>query len=322
MTPSPFAPHFFGHPRMHYVDEGQGPPVVFVHGNPTWSYYFRTLIAALSGVAMAGGSGGRGRLGDPGSSTPTGRGLKADPGHPTTTHRPTFRCVAPDHIGCGLSDKPADYPYRLQNRIDDLERLLANLVPRGPVDLVLHDWGGMIGMGWAVRHPKRVRRLVLLNTAAFFQPAGKPLPWQIRVVRDTFLGPLLVRGLNLFSLGLVSSCVARPLPAEARRAYLEPHRTWASRLSVLRFVQDIPQTPADPSYALAKEIEAGVGLFKDTPTLICWGMRDFVFDADFLAEWQRRLPGAEVHRFEDAHHLVLEDAGELIVPLVRRFLGG
>jgi len=273
---------FFGSPRMHYVDEGQGPPVVFVHGNPTWSYYFRSLVADL---------------------------------------RADHRCIAPDHIGCGLSDKPKEYGYRLRDRIDDLERLLAHLVPSGPIDLVLHDWGGMIGMGWAVRHPERVRRLVLLNTAAFFQPGGKSLPWQIRIVRDTFLGPLLVQGLNLFSLGLVWTCVTRPLSPEARRAYLAPHRTWADRLSVLRFVQDIPQKPGDPSYALAKEIEAGLDLFRQTPALLCWGMRDFVFDGDFLAEWQRRLPLAEVHRFEDAHHLVLEDAGERIIPLVRRFLG-
>jgi haloalkane dehalogenase len=229
---------------MHYVDEGHGEPVVMVHGNPTWSFYFRSLTAGL---------------------------------------RDTHRCIAPDHIGCGLSDKPPGYGYRLRDRIDDLERLLEHLIPEGPVNLVLHDWGGMIGMGWAVKRPQRIKRLVILNTAAFFQPAGKRLPWQIRVIRDTFLGPFLVRGLNLFVRGLVSSCVVRKLAPEVRAAYLSPHDSWANRLSVLRFVQDIPQRPGDESYALAKEIEAGLGLFRETPALICWGMRDFVFDADFLA---------------------------------------
>jgi haloalkane dehalogenase len=268
---------------MHYVDEGSGPPAVFVHGNPTWSYFFRSLITGLRG---------------------------------------SHRCIAPDHIGCGLSDKPPGnlYGYRLRDRIDDLERLLGHLAPDGLVDLVLHDWGGMIGMGWALRNAHRVRKILLLNTAAFFQPGGQPLPWQIRIVRDTPLGPLLAQGMNLFLLGLVEFCSARPLPPEVRRAYLAPHRTWASRLSILRFVQDIPQKPGDPSYDLAREIEAGLQAFRGTPMLICWGMRDFVFDAGFLAEWQRRFPHAEVHKMQDAHHLVLEDAAERIVPLAQRFL--
>jgi haloalkane dehalogenase len=286
---SPFERHYYlvaPGLRMFYVLEGTlGDPVVFVHGNPTWSYFFRSLIADL---------------------------------------RDSHVCIAPDHIGCGLSDKPPDseYDYTLKDRIDDLDRLLRHLVPAGPVNLVVHDWGGMIGMGWAVRYPERVKRLVILNTAAFMQREGKPLPWQIWVVRDTFLGPLLVQGLNAFSRGLVTFCAKKTLPREVREMYLAPYDSWSHRLAVLKFVQDIPQKPGDTSYALAKEIEAGLEQFRDTPALICWGMRDFVFDADFLADWQRRLPKAEVHRFEDAHHLVLEDAGERIVPLVRRFLGG
>jgi haloalkane dehalogenase len=254
-----------------------------VHGNPTWSFFFRDLI----------------------------RDLARD-----------HRVIAPDHIGCGLSDKPDDsrYSYRLQQRVDDLDALVQRLELPERLTLVLHDWGGMIGLAWASRHPQRVARLVLFNTAGFGLPAGKKLPWQLGLIRNTPLGPLLVRGLNAFCLGLVHTCVVRPLAPEVRSGYLFPYRSWNDRRAVLRFVQDIPVRPKDPGYDLVQGVDAGLGRFRDVPTLICWGERDFVFDRDFLAGWQQRLPGAEVHRFADAGHLVLEDAGERIVPLVRDFL--
>jgi haloalkane dehalogenase len=268
--------------RCHYVDAGEGDPVVMVHGNPTWSFFFRSLIAGL---------------------------------------RDRYRVVAPDHVGCGLSDKPGDdrYSYRLQRRVDDLDTLLEHLGIRDRVTLVLHDWGGMIGMAWASRHPERLARLVVLNTAAFWA-RGKKLPWQLRLIRNTPLGPLLVRGLNLFSEGLVRFCVARALTGEVRAGYLAPYRTWHDRIAVLRFIQDIPLEPGDPSYDLVKSVEEGLSRFRDLPMLICWGARDFVFDDDFQAGWRQRFPGAEVHRFADAHHLVLEDKGPRITSLVRDFL--
>jgi pimeloyl-ACP methyl ester carboxylesterase len=269
--------------RLHYIDEGQGEPVVMVHGNPTWSFYFRSLVAGL---------------------------------------RDRYRVVAPDHIGCGLSDKPPEdrYRYRLEQRADDLEALLDHLGQRERLTLVLHDWGGMIGMAYANRHPERIARLVILNTAAFLLPEGKKLPWQLWLVRNTPLGPLLVRGLNAFSRGAVRYCVTRPMPPDVRAAYLKPYGSWKDRLAVLRFVQDIPLAPGDPSYELVRSVQDGLGRFEKTPMLICWGAKDFVFDVHFLAEWQRRFPAALVHQFADAGHLVLEDAGDRILPLVRDFL--
>lgn len=280
----PFASRFLdvgGH-RCHVIDEGAGAPLVMVHGNPTWSFYFRDLLREF---------------------------------------RLTHRVIAWDHIGCGLSDRPTDaeYPYRLQRRVEDMAALLDQLGVRERITLVLHDWGGMIGMAWASRHPERVRRLVLLNTAAFGLPPGKRLPWQLGIVRNTPLGPLLVRGLNAFSLGLLATGVVRPLAAAVRQGYLFPYRSWSDRRAVLRFVQDIPLAPDDPGYDLVRQVDAGLDRFRQTPTLICWGGRDFVFDDAFLAGWRERLPDAEVHRFADAGHLVLEDAGERIIPLMHSF---
>jgi haloalkane dehalogenase len=270
--------------QLHCLDEGRGPPVVMLHGNPTWSFYYRNLVLALRG---------------------------------------SHRAIVPDHIGCGLSEKPAAkrYPYTLERRVADLERVVEQLRIIDPVTLIVHDWGGMIGLTWAVRHPERIARLVILNTAAFHLPAGKPLPWQLRVIRNTPLGPLLVRGFNAFCRGAVRTCCTRrPMPEAVRRGYLLPYDSWANRVAVLRFVQDIPLGPSDPGYDLVTTTQEGLQRLREVPMLICWGMRDFVFDAHFLAEWERRFPRAEVHRFADAGHYVLEDAAEDIIPLVQRFV--
>ncbi len=269
--------------RMHYLDEGEGPPVVMVHGNPTWSYYYRHLVLALRG---------------------------------------SHRVVVPDHVGCGLSDKPREdaYPYRLERRIEDLERLIDHADLGEKVTLVVHDWGGMIGMAWAARHAGRVERLVILNTAGFHLPAGKRMPLSLRLSRSV-VGAFLVRGLNLFCRGALRYCVTqRRLTAGERRAYLAPYDSWDHRLAVQRFIQDIPLRPADPGYDIVSEVQAGLEQFRDTPTLLLWGMRDFVFDPGYLAEWERRMPHARVHRYEGAGHYVLEDARDDVRSLVEAFV--
>jgi cis-3-alkyl-4-acyloxetan-2-one decarboxylase len=269
--------------RLHYLDEGSGDPVVMLHGNPTWSFYYRNLVLALRG---------------------------------------DYRTIVPDHIGCGFSEKPdaALYPYTLERRVADLDELLERVGVRGNVTLVLHDWGGMIGMAWAHRRPEQVKRLVVLNTAAFHLPAGKRLPWPLRLCRAPVIGPLLVRGLNVFSRAAARWCVTRPMPKEVRAGYLAPYDTWRNRVAVLRFVQDIPLRPGDRGYDLVSAVQEDLHNFRSLPMLICWGEKDFVFDRRFLDEWRRRFPDAEVHAFADAGHFVLEDAGGEVIPLVRDFL--
>jgi haloalkane dehalogenase len=281
----PFQSRFFdrGGLKLHYIDEGSGEPVVMVHGNPSWSLYYRELAKALRG---------------------------------------SHRVVALDHIGMGLSDKPGDeaYEYTLKSRVDDLEALLEERGLKGGLTLVLHDWGGMIGMAYACRHPERVKRLVILNTAAFLLPQGRSLPWALRLSR-TPLGAFLIRGFNAFSLAATYvGCLRRPMSGELRRAYVAPYDSWANRIATLRFVQDIPLRSGDKAYALVREVEESLHRLSEVPMLLCWGGKDFVFDAHFLAEWRRRFPKAEVHFFPEAGHYVLEDAAEEIIPLVRFFL--
>lgn len=271
--------------RLHYVDAGRGPPVVMVHGNPTSSFYFRALVDALA---------------------------------------PDHRCLALDHVGCGRSDTPDEsrYDYTLARRVEDLTAWLAAVAPEGPVTLVVHDWGGMIGLAWAVRHPARIARLVLMNTAGFALPPGARLPWPLRLARSP-LGPLLVRGLNAFVLGtLAIGTRRRTLDRAEREAYLRPHDSWARRIATLRFVQDIPLHEGDRAMPVVREVEAGLARLARVPALVLWGLDDPVFDARFLARWRQLLPRARVHAWEDVGHLVLEDAPDRAVPLVRAFLTG
>lgn len=269
--------------RLHYIDEGRGEPLVFVHGNPSWSFLFRNLVKDL---------------------------------------RATHRCVALDHIGMGLSDKPGDdrYEYTLESRVKDLEALLAHLGLTDGLTFVLHDWGGMIGLAAAVRDPRRVKRLVLMNTAGFLLPPGGLLPWQLKLARGP-LGAVLVRGFNAFAEGAARTCVTKaPLPREVRALFTAPYDSPANRISTHRFVQDIPLAPGDRAWAMAKATQDGLDTLKSVPKLICWGEKDFVFDARFLAEWRRRCPEARVHAFPDAGHYVLEDEAPAVLALVKSFL--
>ncbi len=263
---------------LSYLDEGppDAPPMLMVHGNPTWSFYYRELVRTFAGP---------------------------------------FRCVVPDHIGHGLSDKPQRWDYTLARHVDNLEQLCDSLVLRD-VTLVVHDWGGAIGMGWAVRHPERVRRLVVLNTAAF---RSQRIPPSIDLCRVPYLGDLLIRGLNGFARAAQVRAVARYLPDDVRRGYLGPYGSWADRVGHLRFVQDIPMHSRIPSWEPICRIEQALHLLREKPMLICWGGRDFCFDDTFLEEWRRRFPAAEVHRFADAGHYVLEDAGPEVIARMQAF---
>ncbi len=282
----PFKRNFInsnGH-QYHYVNEGKGSPVVMVHGNPSWSFYYRNLVTALS---------------------------------------ENHQCIVPDHIGCGLSDKPDDegYDYTLANRIDDLEALLEHLEVKENITLVVHDWGGMIGMGYAARYPERIKRLVILNTGAFHLPKAKKLPPALWLGRNSIIGTALVRGFNAFSgIASIIGVKRKPMAKDIRKAYVAPFNSWKKRISTLRFIQDIPLKPGDRNYQLVSDIADNLEKFKQVPMLICWGLKDFVFDKHFLDQWLQRFPDAKVHAFDDCGHYILEDASDEVVPLVRQFL--
>ena len=270
---------------MSYLDEGprDGEVVVMLHGNPSWSFYWRKLVLGL---------------------------------------RDRYRCIVPDHVGMGLSDKPADaqYRYTLQSRIDDVETLLDHLGITGDVTLAVHDWGGGIGFGWGVKHSARIRRLIVTNTGSFPLPASKPLPKSLKFGRDSGLGTLLIRGLNAFSSVASFVGVEKKMPADVRRAYVGPYDSWANRIATSRFVQDIPLGEGDAAWPLVQAMGRKLPEYANRPVFIAWGLRDFVFDKHFLKGFTDVLPDAQVHAFEDAGHYVLEDKADALVPKMRAFL--
>ncbi|WP_376689828.1 alpha/beta fold hydrolase [Wenzhouxiangella sp. EGI_FJ10409] len=285
----PFESHYHlqsaGH-RMHYVDEGplEGQPVVMVHGNPTWSFYYRNVITALKGDC---------------------------------------RCLALDHVGMGLSDRPDEsvYDYTMASRVADLGHWLDEVEPEREIDLVVHDWGGAIAMAWAVQNPERVRRIVLLNTWAFTIPEDESLPMALKFAR-TGLGGFLVNRFNAFSGLAVKMATTGKLERQVAQGLTAPYRDGPkSRLATLRFVQDIPLKASDKAWPVLAETEKHLDRLADKPIKFIWGGKDFVFDDRVLDIWRKTWPQAEIEYLENAGHYVLEDAPERVVAGIRQFLG-
>lgn len=266
---------------MHFLDEGprDAPVLLMMHGNPTWSFYYRNLVRAFED---------------------------------------RFRCVVPDHVGCGLSDKPQNYDYTLQRRIDDVERLVEHLeIDR--FTIVIHDWGGAIGMGLCARRPDALERLVIFNTAAF---RDSKIPFSINICKIPGFGELAVKGLNGFVLTAQIRAIydRSNLAGSIREAYLAPYDSWDNRVAIHAFVKDIPMSPSHPSWETLGEVEDALGQFADRPALIVWGDDDFCFDAHFRRRWEALFPDAEVHALHDASHFVLEDATDRIIEWMSNFL--
>ena len=265
----------------HYLDEGPADAdevLLFVHGNPTWSFHWRSLIEA---------------------------------------NRQRYRCIAPDHLGCGFSDLQPR-PLRLADHIEHLCRLVQELDLRR-VTLVAQDWGGAIGLGTLLRQTDRFQRSVLLNTGAF-----KPwfIPWRIRVCRWPLFGQLALQGANGFSRASLRMTLSRRqrLDPAVEAAYLAPYHDWQSRAAVYQFVKDIPLAPSHPTWETLAKIEAGLSSLSELPALLVWGMQDWCFTPECLEKFCHYWPQAEAHRITDAGHWVLEDATEDVVSTVADFL--
>ncbi|OAM91183.1 alpha/beta hydrolase [Termitidicoccus mucosus] len=282
----PFEPRAHTTPRgarMSYLDEGPRDTteaVLMLHGNPTWSFFYRDLIRDLA---------------------------------------PAHRCIAPDHIGMGLSEKPENYPYTLATRIADIEALV-DALGLTRIHLVVHDWGGAIGFGLATRRPGLVGRIAIMNTAAF---PDTHIPGRIALCRGGRLGKFIVRGLNGFAGPATWMAMhRRRLTRDEKRGYLYPYRSWANRVAVHQFVRDIPLEIDHPSRPVLEDIEEKLPLLAgpEHPKLLIWGKRDFCFNKHFLKRWRKIYPDALIVRFKDAGHYLLDDGGEEVRVRIATFL--
>ena len=289
----PFESHFLTLAdglRCHYVDEPHDvvtphnvdqspdrPVLLMVHGNPTWSYFWRHVI---------------------------------------TQFRDRFRCIAIDHIGCGLSDKPdeEEYPFTLQRRIDDLVQLIEHLDLK-QITLIVHDWGGAIGFGCAINKPERIKKIIVLNTAAFFD---KKIPKRINICRGIF-SKFLIQKLNLFAIAATFMSTTKKLSKEIRKKYLEPYKTYESRIGIRTFVQDIPMEAEHRTRYLLDYMEEKLRSIS-ARILILWGAKDFCFTEHFYNKFREIFPYAKARLFKNAGHYILEDECDEIIKEIEEFI--
>lgn len=283
----PFPSHFAtvdGH-SMHYLDEGfdpskpEKPVVLLLHGNPTWCFYYRNLIARL----------------------------KKD-----------YRVIAPDYIGCGLSDHPGDRLFRASDRIEQLSEFVTKIGLKR-FSLIMHDWGGPIGTGLAVRDPERIEKLVYLNTTLTETEA---LPTIIKMAASPISGKLLTKYTSRFLKITTGWGVCKKLSREVRKGYYYPYRTAARRTAIWGFVADIPFDSTHPSYAEMLKLAEDIPSLKDVPVQIIWGLKDMCFHREMLNKVAGHFPQAEILEIAEASHLVLEDAPELVGKTIEDFLQG
>jgi cis-3-alkyl-4-acyloxetan-2-one decarboxylase len=278
----PFEPRRFATAagEMSYLDEGprSDEAVVMVHGNPTWSFFYRDVVRAISG---------------------------------------RMRCIVPDHLGCGLSDKPQNWSYELPDHIANLRALLQSLDLKR-IHLVVHDWGGPIGLGAILPEPAKLGRVVILNTAAF---AGTVVPLRIRLCRAPMLGELIVRGGNGFAWPATWMAVSKPLLRDVKRGFLFPYDSWANRIATHRFVVDIPSGKGTRSDEALAEVESRLPVLRERKVAILWGADDFCFNQHYFNRWGDLLPGAEARLLEGVGHYLIEDAPDEVVRGIERHLG-
>ena len=266
--------------RLHYVEEGEGDPVLLLHGNPTWSYLYRRFLPPIA-------EGG-------------------------------FRAVAPDHMGFGRSDRPTDHRrYRLRSHVDNLVAFI-DALDLDRLTIVMQDWGGPIGFGAAVERPERVARLVVMNTWLMVLPPGIPMPFHQPFLQKG-LGEMLALGGNLFVeamfAGMRPETVA-PLLADAYRA---PFPDYYSRVPILAFARDIPIGDDHPTAPYMAELGRKASEL-EVPTLLVWAMDDRVIGPAMLGAWRGVYPHAEVLELPDARHYLQEDEPEAITSRIVQFL--
>lgn len=288
----PFASHYFqtAAGRMHYVDEGSGEVVVMLHGNPAWSFLYRKLIKKLAPL--------------PTPLPQAGEGV-------------SYRCIAPDHIGFGLSDKPFDWSYLPEEHAKNLEALIEHLGLKD-ITLVVNDWGGPIGMHYAVNHPHNVKRLVVLNTWAW--PVDDDFHYvSFSAMMGGPIGRFLIRRFNFFvtSFMRVAFGDKRKLEEHAHQHYKAALPTAESRKGCHVFPkQIIASTP------WLAQLWSKIGTLKDKPTLFVWGMKDVAFRNKELQQWQRALPDSRTVELPTVGHFVPEEAPEELGKAVTEFLAG
>ncbi|MBD3227884.1 MAG: alpha/beta fold hydrolase [Candidatus Lokiarchaeota archaeon] len=280
----PFKPHFkkINGFNMHYVDEGNGEPIVLLHGEPTWGYLYRKFITHFSN---------------------------------------TNRVIVPDHMGFGKSDVPEDKRYVLKEHVDNLTKLLLELELEN-ITLVMQDWGGPIGFGFATEHPDRIKRLVIMNTSVGVAKENRRLWFESMVENGTY--EQLMGNMKLFipqiMFGFFEKKISREEKKLLKKAYVAPFPNKKYCLGAKAFPLDIPKGKNHPSSEIMQKIRDRLNLLKDKQKILIWGMKDRIFPPKIINVWLKIYPNIEIHRINDASHFLQEDAPEEVISIITNFI--
>ncbi|SHK33064.1 alpha/beta fold hydrolase [Desulforamulus aeronauticus] len=275
--------------QLHYLDEGAGEPLLFLHGNPTWCYMYRNVIGQLC---------------------------------------QQHRCIALDFLGFGLSEKPTHADYSLPKQVTRLALFIEQLDLRN-ITLCVHDIGGIVGLAWAAEHKDVVKRLVIMNTVSCVpEVLGTPRylpPWSYLVLwplRLPLVGEIMVQGLNLLQRVVMPLAFGnrRHFKRVVRQGYYYPYRTWSDRYAQLMTVRQIPILKSDPVYQLILETGKKLSGWQ-VPTQIIWGLQDPSSPAHLIRNTERILPNHKKSLLlAKAGHFLTEEQPEEIVDKIREFL--
>lgn len=274
----PFKSHYLQieNQQLHYIDEGEGPILLFVHGTPSWSFDFRHLIKALS---------------------------------------KSYRCIALDHIGFGLSDKPKDYPYSIDQHAKNLEKLIEHLKLE-QFSLLLHDFGGPIGWEYALKYPEKIEKLVVMNSWLGSSKEDPNFKKMEKILKSPIL-PFLYKQLNFSARFLLPQAFANKklLTKDIRKHYRKPFGKASERIGPLAFAksllndQDLFEQQNQQAQKLSK-----------SPSLLIWGMADSFIGAHYLQQLQAALPHSKSVELEGVGHFPQEEAPEKVLDALNDFL--
>lgn len=263
--------------KLHYIDAGQGPVILFVHGTPSWSFEFRDVIRALSD---------------------------------------RYRCIAIDHMGFGLSDKPAGYPYTLDQHKRNLRALIDHLQLQH-FSMLVHDFGGPIGLAVAAEIPERIDALILANTWCF-SVAEEPEFKRMKTILGSPLLPLLYKYLNFSAKYILPAAFGERtrLTKDIHQHYLHPFGKASERQGTIGFARSLLR---DQEWFA--QVGRAVSSLHDKPALMLWGMKDNFVTEKYLGKLASYFPHAEIVQYPDAGHFVLEEKGALASASIAQFLG-
>ncbi len=267
--------------RMAYVDEGSGDETILaVHGNPTWSFYYRRVIEQFSGQR---------------------------------------RVVAVDHVGCGQSDKPSqsEFDYTLESHRDNVVALIDELDLEN-ITLLAHDWGGAIGLASVLQRKQKFNRIILLNTGAFPPPYVPLRIAACRIPLFGTLGVRGFNLFAKAAITMAMS--RNKLDRSVAAGLLAPYDNWKNRVAVDAFVRDIPRHPNHVTYSALQELSSRLPELASMPSLLVWGMKDWCFRPECLRIFQEHWPDAITREIADAGHYVIEDAPDETLAAIAEFL--